>query len=186
MMKTLFTAMLLAVVPALAADIYTFTVPEGVTVTTPAGLETGWGYTLQNGSSTNWLVTTGLNAGAFQYATPQLIFDFPALAPGQSVTVPYNPASPATGLYQILWNANAPAGFVNSGAFTLSAQWWSSDPTNGGRLIGTAPSASQPYSVAVATPEPATSALIAVSLLLFGAIGVRRHQTFSRIAERGA
>ena len=175
-MRTLFLAIFLSTLPTLAADTYTFDVSPAENVSGPGGLFTltGWGYTLQNGSSSDWLVTTGLNAGTFQYATPQPIFDFPDLAPGQSVTVPYNPLTPA-GLYQILWDANAPGGFVNAGAFTLSAQWWSGDPTSGGRLIGTAPDTRQPYSAAV-TPEPATSALIVVSLLLFGAIGVRRRR----------
>ncbi len=183
-MKTLFAAILLSTVPAMATDIYTFTVPNGVTVSTPAGLETGWGYAIQNQSSTDWLVTTNLGAGTFLHATPQTIFDFPALAPGASVTVPYNPVPPAAGLYQILWDQHVPAGLVNSGVFTLSAQWWSGDPTSGGSLIGLAPDASQPYSASLTpVPEPGSGGVVAWSLLLLGVTGIVRRQV--RSSARG-
>ncbi len=95
----------LAAIPAMAADIYTFTVPDAVTVESLAGLTTGWGYSLHNESRSLWLVTTGLSVSAFQpvhFSTPPpiLLFDFPDLAPCATVTVPYDPLAPA-GLYQI-------------------------------------------------------------------------------------
>ena len=176
-MRTLLLAICLSALPGLAADTYTFNVSPAENVSGPGGLFTltGWGYTIQNGSSSDWLVTTGLNAGTFSYATPQLIFDFPDLAPGASETVPYDPVTPA-GLYQILWDGNAPAGFVNTGAFTLNAQWWSGDPINGGTLIGAAPSASQPYSASLTTvPEPGTKNAIALALMLLSVTGLFRH-----------
>jgi hypothetical protein len=156
----------------MGADIYTFTVPDGVAVTSPAGLLTGWGYSLHNESSSLWLVTTDLSAGTFQHATPDLIFDFPDLAPGATVTVPYDPVKSA-GLYQIGWDSNTPPGFVNSGKFTLSAEWWSGDPSNGGTLVGTAPSISQPYS-ATLTPEPGSNELVASALWMLGVMGIFR------------
>lgn len=176
-MKTLLAAILLSALPATAAQVYTLSLlgPETITGSAGAPTRTGWGYTIQNGSSTDWLVTTSLNASTFLYATPQLLFDFPDIAPGTSVTVPYNPATPA-GLYQILWDRNAPTDFVNTGTFTLSAEWWSGDPTNGGTFLVSAPNASQPYT-AVLTPEPATVTLVVSSMLLFGLIGVRRHRS---------
>jgi hypothetical protein len=164
-MRSLLLAVCLAAIPAMAADIYTFTVPDRVTVTSPAGSVTGWGYSLHNESSSLWLVTTDLSAGTFQHATPDLIFDFPDIAPGATVTVPYNPLTPA-GLYQIAWDANAPPGFVNSGTFSLTAEWWSGDPLAGGSLASNAPTASQPYT-AMVTPEPATSGFAAIFLLIF-------------------
>ena len=172
-MKTWFAVVLLSALPAMAADVYTFSVLGPETISGPAGVPpvTGWGYTLQNQSSSDWLVTTNLTAGVFQYATPQLIFDFPDLAPGASVTVPYDPLTPA-GLYQISWDQNVPAGFVNSGSFTLSAQWWSGDPTNGGTLLSVAPDTSQPYTASLtAVPEPGTLGLMVLAGLGLMAAG---------------
>lgn len=176
-MRTLLLAICLSALPSLAADVYTFSISPAETVSGPGGEPTltGWGYALQNQSSTDWLVTTGLNAGTFLYATPQLLFDFPDLAPRAGVAVPYDPITPA-GLYQILWNQDTPPGFVNSGTFTLSAQWWSGNPTNGGTLIGTAPSTSVPYSASLTpVPEPGTLGLAALVLLgLLAAAACRR------------
>ena len=144
-MRTLLLAICLSAIPGLGANIYTFSVSQAenvIGIGTPT--LTGWGYNLQNQSSSDWLVTTGLNAGTFLFATPQLLFDFPDLAPGASVNVPYDPLTPA-GLYQIAWDPNAPAEFVNSGRFTLTAQWWSGDPLAGGKPIADAPSMSGAY-----------------------------------------
>lgn len=174
-MRSLFLVLCLSAIPATAADVYTFTVTDAVAVTSPAGLTTGWGYSLHNESSSLWLVTTDLSAGTFQNATPDQIFDFPDLAPGATVTVPYDPVTPA-GLYQISWDSNAPSGFVNSGTFSLSAEWWSGDPLTDGSFVATAPVASQPYAATV-TPEPATMGLAAIFLAVFcGICFFRRSQ----------
>lgn len=174
-MRNLFLVLSLAAIPAMAADIYTFTVSNPVNVGSPAGIMTGWGYSIHNESSTYWLVTTALTADVFQHATPDNIFDFPDIAPGATVTLPYDPAPPASGLYQILWDSNAPAGFVNSGSFTLSAEWWNGDPLSGGTLVSTAPDVSQPYS-ATLTPEPATLGSAAIFFSISCAIGFLRRR----------
>jgi hypothetical protein len=165
-MHKLLLAVCLSAIPAIAADMYTFTVPAGENVSGPAGLTlTGWGYSIHNESNSLWLVTTGLSSGTFLNATPKLLFDFPDIAPGATVTVPYDPVTPA-GLFEILWDTNAPAGSVNSGTFDLSAQWWNGDPLNGGTLVSTAPGSSQPYSaVLTTTPEPATFSLAGLVLM---------------------
>jgi hypothetical protein len=158
----------------MAADVYTFTVPDAVTVAGPAGITTGWGYCITTASL--WLVTTDLSAGTFQHATPDLLFDFPGLAPSATLMLSYNPST-AAGLYQIVRDADAPQGFVNSGTFTLTAEWWNGDPVAGGSFVGTAPIASQSYAASV-TPEPPSIALIASPFLLFGAIGVPRRAIY--------
>jgi hypothetical protein len=181
-MRTLVLAICLSALPGLAANIYTFSVPQAENVN-GIGIPTltGWGYALQNQSSSDWLVTTDLDAGTFLYATPQLLFDFPDLAPGASVTVPYDPITPA-GLYQIAWDQNVPAGFVNSGTFTLTAQWWSGDPLAGGKFIADAPSVSAAYRATptiTAVPEPGTLGLTALVGLTVLAVAAGRRNSAS-------
>lgn len=175
-MRRLFLAIYLSAIPAMAADIYTFAVPPAENVSGPTGLSiTGWSYTIHNESSSLWLVTTGLSTGTFLYATPTLLFNFPDIAPGATVDLPYDPVTPA-GLYQIVWNTNAPPGFVNSGTFALSAQWWSGNPLGGGTLVAIAPGESQQYSASLTPiPEPGTIELAGLALFAIGVlISIRR------------
>lgn len=78
------------------------------------------------------MVTTGLSAGTFLFATPQPLFDFPDLAWGERELSLRS--ADASGAYQISWSPNAPAHFVNSGRFTLTAEWWNGHPMAGGKL----------------------------------------------------
>ena len=56
------------------------------------------------------------------------IFDFPILAPGQSVIVPWQ--QDTAGLGQFTWDANAPTPFDQGGQFVISAQWYTDDPNS--------------------------------------------------------
>jgi hypothetical protein len=177
-MRKFLAALALSVIPAMAADIYTFTVPQAVTFRPgPPGVPvvSGWGYTIHNESASDWLVTTNLTAGTFQNATPDALFTYPDIAPGQTVTVPFLPLFGSAGLYQIVWDTTAPAGFVNSGTFTLGAQWWTADPTKGGTLIGNAPNTMQNYSASpTPAPEPASLGLLGLPLLAIALLRFRR------------
>jgi PEP-CTERM motif-containing protein len=154
--------------PAAArADAFTFTLlPAGGNILGEAGTTIGWGYELTNASATDWLVLTGLNHDPFVDATPDAsLFDFPILAPGATQSVAYDGAS-LLGLFQITWDQLAPAGFVNSGVFVVSAELWDADPLQGGNMLSVAPDRSAAYSATVTAaptpvPEPGT-------LLLFG------------------
>ncbi len=160
------------------ADSFTFsTIPGTGDVTGPAGSTVGWGYSITNTSSTNWLVLNEINPGVFQNGTPQSIFDFPILAPGQTATVSFDQLN-ALGLYQLTWDPTAPAGFVNDGVFNLTADFYDGDPTAGGNLLGPAESQNAPYSATVSSPAtalpvPSTLMLLAVGL---GVICVGRRQ----------
>jgi hypothetical protein len=132
---------------------YSFSVvPTGGTVQGPAGSTVGWGYSITNNDTTDWLVTTDLTAGTFTNGTPDpSLFDFPDIAPGATVTVPYDPTTGA-GLFGLTWNANAPIGFTDSGLFTLSAEWWSGDPLAGGSFLQAAADETAAYSATVSAP----------------------------------
>jgi hypothetical protein len=148
------------------ADAYTFgTDPSSGDIQGPAGSTIGWGYSITNDSTTDWLVTTNLAADVFLDATPDASpFDFPIIAPLTTVTLPYD-ALTDTGLFALTWSATAPAGFTNSGLFTLSAEWWTGDPLSGGAFIDDAANETAAYLATVSpaastTPEPSYSILL--------------------------
>ncbi|MBZ5579587.1 MAG: hypothetical protein LAP40_23760 [Acidobacteriia bacterium] len=181
--QTLVCAVL--VVPSVAlADTYTFTaLPNDVAG--PAGSTVGWGYAIANESTVDWLVLTGLSAGIFEHGSPNSLFDFPILAPGSTVTVGFDAIS-STGLYELIWDATAPAGFVNSGVFDLSGEWWDGDPLAGGNFLSAALDESAPYSATVSgapatVPEPSAIFLLlsmTVALSRFGRQRGRRIRVY--------
>jgi len=112
------------------------------------------GYSITNQDSTDWLVTTNLTAGSFADGTPDASpFDFPVVAPLTTVTLPYDPLTD-TGLFALTWDANAPVGFTNTGDFTLSAEWWTGNPSSGGSFIQNAVDETAAYSATVSSPSP--------------------------------
>ena len=168
----LVTSLWLVAAPAIATPLtYSFeTIPTNGIVAGAPGDVLGWGYQIENKDPVNWLVVTGLTAGSFLHGTPDAsVFDFPILAPGLALSVPFD-ANAGTGLYKLTWDANAPLGFTNTGAFTIAAEWWSDDPFLGGAFIQTADIEVQSYSVAVSNttsvPEPATVVLTGLGGLI--------------------
>jgi hypothetical protein len=149
---------------------YTFsTDPPSGNIQGTAGSTIGWGYSITNNDLTDWLVTTNLASDPFANGTPDAsLFDFPIVAPGATVPLPYDPIA-GTGLFALTWNLNAPIGFTNSGVFTLDAEWWTGDPFAGGTFIQTAVEETAPYSATVSSPssvpEPSTLFLLAPVLL---------------------
>jgi hypothetical protein len=167
--------LLFASAPAWTAEIYTFSLlPGSGDVAGAPGDTIGWGYSIENQSATDWLVTTSVDPGAFQSGTSNLIFDFPIVAPGSSVTERFD-ADALTGLMAFTWDASVPRGTVESGRFLLNAEWWNGDPLAGGQFAFAASPLSASYRATV-IPEPGTFALIGLALAAAGAISVRRRQ----------
>lgn len=154
-----------------ADDVLEFTlIPESGDVSGPAGSTVGWGYSITNESTTDWLLTTNMQSDSFLYGTPNLLFDFPEVAPGQTVTEDFDPVA-LTGVYEDVLDASASPGSVDSGNFVLSAQWYDGDPFNGGNYIADAPDTNAAYSATVigsSTPEPGSFLLISGGLALLG------------------
>lgn len=99
------------------ADTLVFNVsPSNGDISGAPGTTIGWGYSITNNSS-NYLVTTAINADVFQYSMPLAIFDFPVVAPGSTATEGF--AIDSSGLFQLSLDVDIPLGFVNSGLFFL-------------------------------------------------------------------
>jgi hypothetical protein len=165
------------------ADSWTFaTTPTDGDVTGLPGETVGWGYTITNDSSTDWLVLTDLVAGDFLNGTPDaFLFDFPVLAPGGTVTEAFNPISD-TGLYSLQWNSDAPIGFTDAGNFIASAEFYSGDPLSGGSFVADASDLSAPYSAIVGSggatvPEPSSFYLVVSGMLSMALASVYRRRS---------
>jgi hypothetical protein len=167
------------------ADSFTFSsIPSAPAA---AGSTTGWGYSITNNSPTNWLFTTALSADPFTDGMPLSLFDFPILGPLAGASVAFDAVN-AIGLYQLTWDPNAPAGAVNSGNFTVSAEWWDGDPFAGGTFISLADDMTHSYSttivssgpVPVPEPVPEPSTLVLVISGLLAVYGTRRKLSINR------
>jgi hypothetical protein len=147
------------------ADTWTASLFPGAAISAPAGQTVGWGYQITNNSTSQWLVLENLTENPFQNVTSlDSVFDFPILAPGQSIMESYVQGN--SGLLGVTWAANAPDYYVNSGNFVLSADWYSGDPFAGGSDAGAAAQQTLSYTVQVtpsSSPEPEM-----VKLLLSG------------------
>jgi len=157
---------------AFADPTFTFnTVPLSGDISGAPGETIGWGYSITNNDSSDYLVLTNLDAGTFLNGSASGLFDFPILAPGETVTESFDAAIPQ-GLYELTWDPGAPDAFENSGEFTVTADWYDGDPSGSGSPIDgfTGITAIQPYSASVvessvATPEPSGIAAVLVCLL---------------------
>jgi hypothetical protein len=111
-----------------------------------------------------------LNADAFQYGTPDAsIFDYPIVAPGNTASTAFDDLT-NSGLFRFTWDAIVPSGFINTGAFSLSAEWWSDDPLGGGTFIQSASLLTAPYAVSVISGSTVSEPLplwLLISLLPF-------------------
>src|SRR4051794_40102267 len=97
----------LAYSPVRAGVIFALIPPDG-SVSGPAGTVVGWGYSLANAESAAWFVSTSLASDSFANGTPTLLFDFPIVSPGQTVTRTFDPVA-ANGLFEFEWDTSAPS-----------------------------------------------------------------------------
>jgi hypothetical protein len=190
-----------------SANSYTFSaLPGSGNSSVGPGSTIGWGYSITNNSSTDWLVITGLSAGSNPNVSANpYFFDYPSIAPGSSRVVPYNPFSPygyafmsangfshpvsnapfnsalnpfnALGLYQATFGPHTPVGTVYSGNFVLNAVWFGGDPdTNPNAQFLSNANSSSASYSTVVTPEPASLTLVGLGLFSL-AFGVKKKKS---------
>ena len=169
--------------PAARADSLTFTVLPA-DVSGPAGTLVGWGFSITNNSTTDYLDISSIDSSLFMNGTPDsspFLFSFSSLAPGETITQAYDPVNDL-GLFQLLWDPNAPVGFTNTGFFTLYGAFCDpSDITCAGDLsVTSTPLATGSYSATVSppggviTPEPSAALLLGAGLIVLAWFSRRR------------
>jgi len=176
------TLVLLALVTGLLGSPPAFALPDWSVSLFPAtgeiagapGSTIGWGYSIMNLDATAWLSLSGLSTDPFANGTALSLFDFPTLAPGQSVTVPF--VTDTQGLFQLTWDLTAPVGAINTGTFLLGGEWYASDPFAGGEFLDFAADRTALYVATVtvppANPVPGPSTLLLVASGLVGLGGM--------------
>ena len=176
-------AALITPVTAQDAGSYTFAVTPA-SISGPAGSTIGWGYTLTNDSTQYWLLGFDVQSSSpFLHGTATTNpFNYPLLAPGGSLTVTYDGI---VGLADLTWDSNAPAGFTNSGEFTLTSYFYDGDPSVGGNPVGGAVTRSSTYLATVSAPAtvPEVSSVVSCGLLLCLGMGGMAVSAYRRKAR---
>jgi hypothetical protein len=162
----------------LKSDTLSLSLVPGSSITGNAGSTVGWGYDITNDSA-NWVETVNLTADVFTNGAPKSIFDFPVIAPFSSVLVAFSTGSSASctapdcGLFEFTWNTNAAPGSTNAGTFTITSEFFGTDPLTDPNAVdlGPAPDMTASYSVATTgVPEPQTYALLLLSFATLRAL----------------
>jgi hypothetical protein len=112
---------------ARADDTYSFSiVPTGGAVSGTPGSTVGWGYSLTNNSTTDFLLTLGVSEDSvldLLGTVDTTIFDLPIVAPLGTVSENYDPINPAGmfGLSQLFLDPGLTPGTTATGHFFIDA-----------------------------------------------------------------
>lgn len=160
-----FTATLVNAAPLFSVVI----TPPGENVIGAPGQTVGFGYAITN-LSTDYLVPTAFNSDAFANGAPLSLFDFPVVAPLNTVRQEF--VANTSGLFQFTIDSDALNSF-QSGTFVFSANIYTQDPLAGGVFIMRADDVFVGYSITAASaapiPEPST---ILLFLTGFGLLAI--------------
>jgi hypothetical protein len=179
----LFGMAMLAAAAALADPVLT-ALPG--TIDGNPGSTIGWGYSIFN-DTTDWYLPTSISTPSFADGTPVVLFDYPAVAPGATVTEDYNGSQ---GLLELTLSAAAPVGAQDIGDVVLSGDYFDSDPFTNPQAtdLGSAPNAIAPINATVvaATTVPEPSLLWVLIGLCFGLLMRGSYRRFKAPTSGGA
>jgi len=173
-MRTLIVALLLfGVERSFGATLSTL--PSDGSVFGHPGETVGWGYSIENDTS-SWLVPMGLSANGILFGSLTDVYDYGVVAPLSTATIPYQFASPggagfSSGLFEYLIPGATPTGLTQSGSFILQYQFFSDNPDINSFAVPIGPILSFPeqaFSVTTfdAVPEPTSGGLLLMSILI--------------------
>lgn len=157
MLRSLTTTLVAGVVltlPAAAAGIVFELIPAGGSVSAAPGGTVGWGYRIENTSSST-IEFNNFSSDVFFNGTPLVLFDFPIIGPNSAVTMPW--VSGVSGLLEFTWDSNATLSAINSGLFVIEGQF----------VGGGTETLSAAYQVTAGSPpipEPGTLSLFGIGL----------------------
>jgi hypothetical protein len=123
----LIAVVFLAVAGNARADSISFTLlpPD---ISGPAGTTIGWGFSITNNSTTDYVDITEIDSDVFSAGIPDAsIFPLPDLAPGETETQTYDSVN-SLGLFQLTWDPDVPAGTTETGTFIVYGAFC--DPSN--------------------------------------------------------
>jgi hypothetical protein len=176
-MKILRWAILAGMVAAAYCPAQTLTLPGGGTISGTPGETVGWGYSITNNSSTDWLQPENLISDSFPSdLEPNAIFDYPEIAPLQTVTELFSTSvlngacvSLDCGVFEVVIPITAVAPATVTGTFTIQAEYFADSAES--IDDGPASSLSADYtlnvvSASTATPEPGTITMLVTGLAL--------------------
>jgi len=169
---------------AQAATLSIETIPVSGNVSGVPGSVVGWGFTLTDTETDEWIVLNdSYFTGSTVYGTyvDYVASNFYVAGPSpesQTLNEPWNPStSPPTGLGEFDINATAPPGFI-TGDINVDYQLFSQDPNDPDFDPDTAFISSGTFSAPVqadVVPEPATMAVTGATLLAL-AFAIRRRR----------
>ena len=148
----------LATIGAIANPILT-PLPSS-SITGAPGTTIGWGYSLYNDNTSDWYVPDSISTPSFTIGIPNVLFDYPSVAPLTTVSQSY--VTGLQGLLELAISSSANIGAVDLGTIYLYGSFWDSDPytNSSATIVASAPTVSANVTSTVTapatTPEPAS------------------------------
>jgi hypothetical protein len=194
-MKAIFVCLIssIALMPAMADSTFTVTLDNDGVVSGSPGDYVGWGFTITNNDSMNYLAITGVSLGPgpnmgggigdtdnFMNSFLNDMLGYGFIAPGGTWTQTFSPGVTGSGLYEFLIDSTATPSST-SGTFDVSGQFYSDTNYDPPILTTLAPPQTDAFpnwtlnvEPASGVPEPTSSVLVLLGIGALLAIRIYR------------